>query len=250
MKEKDSEVHYFMKRTALITGASRGIGRATAIAFARAGYDLILTCHHCTNQLETLREELVSSYNNIVTIHTLDIRDFKQIEQLFSTINHLDVLINNAGISHVGLLHEMSIESWHEVIDTNLSSAFYTCKCAIPLMLKEHNGMILNVSSVWGQVGASMEVAYSASKSGLNGFTRALAKELAPSGIAVNAVACGLIDTDMNHCFSEAELSAVIEEIPADRMASPEEVANFLLSLTQASSYMTGQIIGFDGGWI
>jgi len=240
-----------MKKTILITGASRGIGQATAKAFAKAGYDLILTCKTQTELLNELKKELLSSYSNItISTHTVDVSDAGQIEQLFAEIARLDVLINNAGISYVGLLHDMSIADWHKVIDTNLSAAFYTSRLAIPLMLRQHNGKILNVSSVWGRVGASMEAAYSASKAGLDGLTRALAKELAPSGIQVNAVSCGLIDTDMNHCFSPEELQDVIAEIPADRMGAPEEAAALLLQLASSPSYLTGQIIGLDGGWV
>ena len=239
-----------MKKRALITGASRGIGRATAIAFAKAGYDLTLVCHTRLETLQALRDELVSSYKIEVEIFAADVSDPASLEPVFAGLDSLDVLVNNAGISYVGLLHEMSVDAWQRVFNTNLSGAFYTSRLAIPLMLKNHRGKILNVSSVWGNVGASMEVAYSASKAGLNGLTRALAKELAPSNIQVNAIACGVIDTDMNRCFSEEERSALIEEIPAGRMGSPEEVASLAYSLATASSYLNGQILTLDGGWI
>ncbi len=239
-----------MKKNVLITGASRGIGAATARAFAQAGYDLILTCHNSGSKLLALRDELVSSYPIEVTTHVFDAADPSDVARIFDGLTHLDVLINNAGISYVGLLHEMSTADWHRVMDTNLSAAFYTCRYAIPIMLQHHCGKILNVSSVWGQVGASMEVCYCASKAGLNGLTMALAKELAPSNIQVNAVACGLIDTDMNRCFTREELDSVIEEIPADRIGTPEEVASLLLQLSSSPSYLTGQIIRIDGGWI
>ena len=143
----------------------------------------------------------------------------------------------------------MSIEEWQRIMSVNLDSCFYTCKYAIPLMLQKHAGRIINISSVWGNVGASMEVAYSASKGGMNAFTKALAKELAPSNIPVNAICCGLIDTAMNACFSEDDLAAITEEIPADRMGKPEEVAQLALQLAQAPVYMTGQIVTIDGGW-
>ena len=171
------------------------------------------------------------------------------VRELFEGISDLDVLVNNAGISHIGLLQDMTDDEWDEVIGTNLSSAFYTCRCAIPLMLRKHTGRILNISSVWGNVGASLETAYSASKGGLNAFTRALSKELAPSGICVNAIACGVIDTDMNACFSEEDMDALKKEIPADRIGSPEEVAALAVQLLRTPSYMTGQIITLDGGW-
>lgn len=132
---------------------------------------------------------------------------------------------------------------------TNLDALFYTCRHAIPLMLQNHRGKIINISSVWGNVGASMETAYSASKGGMNSFTRALAKELAPSGIQVNAIACGAIDTDMNKSFSPEDIDALRNEIPADRLGQPEEAAQMVLSLLHAPDYLTGQVITMDGGW-
>lgn len=161
----------------------------------------------------------------------------------------MDVLINNAGISYIGLLSEMSPENWQKVLNTNLSSLFYTSRNAIPLMLQNHRGKIINISSVWGECGASMEVAYSASKGGVNSFTKALAKELAPSGIQVNAIACGLIQTEMNLCFSEEERRSLIEEIPADRMGNTAEVAQMVSSVLSMPSYTTGQVFTIDGGW-
>ena len=143
----------------------------------------------------------------------------------------------------------MSEKDWDNVLSTNLSSAFYTARQAIPLMLKEHSGKIINISSVWGNVGASTEVAYSASKGGLNAFTRALAKELAPSNIQVNAIACGIIDTDMNHCFSQEEIDSIIEESPADRLGTAQEAARMVLQIINSPAYLTGQIITLDGGW-
>ena len=143
----------------------------------------------------------------------------------------------------------MSPEEWRKVLSTNLDSCFYTSKYAIPLMLKKHAGRIINISSVWGNVGASTEVAYSASKGGVNAFTKALAKELAPSNIQVNAIACGVIDTSMNACFSEEDMEALRAEIPADRIGDPAEVAKLALQLVNAPAYLTGQIITMDGGW-
>ena len=172
------------------------------------------------------------------------------VGRLFDSIRSLDVLVNNAGISHIGLLQDMTDEEWHRVISVNLDSCFYTCRRAIPLMLGAGGGRILNISSVWGNVGASMEVAYSASKGGVNSFTRALAKELAPSNIQVNALACGVIDTDMNSCFSEEERAALQDEIPAGRFGSPKEAAQMAVQLICAPGYLTGQILTLDGGWV
>lgn len=239
-----------MKKHAIITGASRGIGRALAVEFAKAGYNLTLTCIRSEDKLRELSEKLAKEYG--VTCHTFtgDLSDPESAERMFGNIEDMDVLINNAGISYVGLLHEMSYEDWDRVINTNLSSAFYCSKQAIPLMLKKKSGKILNISSVWGEYGSSMEAAYSASKGGLNALTKALAKELAPSNIQVNAIACGMIDTDMNKCFNAEETAAIIEEIPADRMGQPEEVATLALQLCTGNSYLTGQIITLDGGWM
>lgn len=236
-------------KTALITGASRGIGKATAEAFARHGFRLFLTCQHSIRQLEEFSLFLTENYHVPCTAVQTDMGDAAQVEQLFSRITELDVLVNNAGIAHIGLLTDMTPEQWHRILSVNLDACFYTSKYAIPLMLQKHSGKIINVSSVWGNVGASMEVAYSASKGGVNSFTRALAKELAPSNIQVNAVACGVIDTDMNHCLSPEDMAALQSEIPADRLGTPDEVAACILQLAEAPAYLTGQVITIDGGW-
>lgn len=238
-----------MNKTALITGASRGIGRAIACELAKQGYDLILTCIKNIDILQQLADELTGRYPISCQTFQADIGSYEDVAAIFASIDHLDVLVNNAGISYVGLLSDMTPEDWHRVMHTNLDACFYTSKLAIPLMLKKHSGKIINISSVWGNVGASMEVAYSASKGGINTFTKALAKELAPSNIQVNAIACGIIDTDMNRCFSEEDLEAVRAEIPADRLGNAEEVATLVAQLTEAPPYLTGQIITIDGGW-
>ena len=236
-------------KIALITGASRGIGHATAECFAKEGFHLILTCEHSINILKDFSNQLIQKYGISCKAFQIDMGDEEQVLRLFESIPHLDVLVNNAGIAHIGLLSDMTSKQWHRLMSVNLDSCFYTCRSAIPLMLKKHAGKIINVSSVWGVHGASMEVAYSASKGGMNSFTKALAKELAPSNIQVNAVACGVIDTDMNSCLSPEDLNDLTAEIPADRLGQPEEVGNLILQLAQAPSYLTGQIITIDGGW-
>lgn len=242
------------RKTACITGASRGIGRALAAAFAAEGYDLFLTCHKNEALLAELKQKLEQSFSVQCSIFRADAQNPEQTEQLFCEIRKqtstLDVLINNAGISWHGLMTDMTLQQWDEVIRTNLSSVFYTSRLAVPMMLQRHQGKILNISSVWGNAGASCEVAYSASKGGVNAFTKALAKELAPSGIQVNAVACGVIDTEMNGFLDAGERRALADEIPAGRFASPEEVAALAVSLCSGHSYLTGQIITLDGGWI
>ena len=238
-----------MNKTALITGASRGIGKAIAKEFATQGYDLYLTCVSSIEVLKEYAKELEQTFCIRCLALQADMGSYKEVVKVYEQIPALDVLVNNAGISYVGLLSDMTPEEWHKVMHTNLDACFYTSKLAIPLMLQNHSGRIINISSVWGNVGASMEVAYSASKGGVNTFTKALAKELAPSNIQVNAIACGLIDTDMNKCFTPEDLEAVTAEIPADRMGNPEEIAKLAYQLATAPTYLTGQIITIDGGW-
>lgn len=238
------------KKYALITGASRGIGRAIAKAFAAAGYDLYLTCIHSEQMLLDYCRELSETYGIRAIAFCGDMGDFETVQSLFADIRHLDVLVNNAGISHIGLLSDMTPREWRRLMSTNLDACFYTCKLAVPLMVHEKRGRIINISSIWGNVGASCEVAYSACKGGLNAFTRALAKELAPSNIQVNAIACGVIDTEMNACFSDEERKALEDEIPAGRFGTPDEVAALAVQLATGNEYLTGQIITLDGGFI
>ncbi len=236
-------------KTVLITGASRGIGKAIAEAFAKEGYQLYIICCNSYTELQQTARAIEENFS--VPCHAIqgDTGNYEDVERIFSHVSHLDVLINNAGIAHIGLLSDMTPQQWHHVMSTNLDSCFYTSKLAIPLMLRNSRGRIINISSVWGTVGASMEVAYSASKGGMNTFTKALAKELAPSNIQVNAIACGVIDTAMNACLSKEELETLRQEIPADRLGTPQEVAALALQLAEAPSYMTGQILTLDGGW-
>ena len=243
-----------MRKTVLITGASRGIGRATAVAFAKEGYNLVITCSKSETELLRLKEELERDFSVDVLASIGDISDYEYVTQLFSHIEErfhgVDVLVNNAGISYVGLLTDMTIEEWNHILGVNLTSVFSTCKLAIPHMLSKKSGKIINISSVWGNVGASCEIAYSASKGGIHAFTKALAKELAPSRIAVNAIACGVIDTDMNGFLSVEERTALEAEIPAGRFAQPEEVAEAVLQVIKMPTYLTGQVISMDGGYI
>ncbi len=224
----------------LITGASRGIGRAVAERFAKEGYELILISHKEINDLKGLPGRHYAG----------DAGDFNFMKTVFNDIDRLDILINNAGVAYYGLLQEMDPGEWDRVIRTNLTALYNSCKLSIPKMLKKHAGKIINVSSVWGSTGASMECAYCASKGGVDAFTKALAKELAPSNIQVNAVAPGVIDTDMNAHLSEEEREALISSIPAGRMGTPEEAAELIYTVAKAGNYLTGQIVSLDGGWI
>lgn len=236
-------------KTALITGASRGIGRAAAECFGKHGYNLILTCHRSLPELEALSKALEADCQISCLPVQADMGSEEDVERLFARITDLDILVNNAGMAHFGLLSQMTSAQWHRIMAVNLDSCFYTCRAAIPLMLKNHRGRIINVSSVWGAQGASFETAYSASKGGMNAFTRALAKELAPSNIQVNAIACGVIDTAMNACLSPEEIDNLRAEIPADRLGTAEEAADLIFRIAHAPAYMTGQIITIDGGW-
>lgn len=241
------------KKTVFITGASRGIGKAIAVKFAKKGYNVAINSIHNNERLMQTKKE-IESYQVACLAYLGDMGDYKQCEEVYTQLKHqfgsLDVLINNAGVSYVGLLQDMNPSDWDRIIQTNLTSVFNCCKLAIPDMLSQKSGKIINISSVWGEVGASCEVAYSATKGGINAFTKALAKELAPSNIQVNAVACGAIDTEMNSFLEESELLSLIEEIPTGRLGKAEEVADLVYHLGYKNSYLTGQIIGLDGGWI
>ena len=238
----------------LITGASRGIGRAIAFAFAKEGYHLFLNCSRSKSELQVVKSKIEQTYPVSCDLFVGDIGNSRFVQEMFSEIHKkcdaLDVLVNNAGIAHIGLLTDMSDDEWTRVLHTNLSSVFYCCRSAVPKMVSKKAGNIINISSMWGTVGASCEVAYSASKSGMHGLTRALAKELAPSNIQVNAIACGCIDTIMNQQLDKEERLALEEEIPAGRFGTPQEVADFVIHLVKSPTYLTGQIIGLDGGYI
>ena len=235
----------------LITGISRGIGKAIALEFAKNKYNIIGCAKSDFNGLSDTKN-LVTSYGVDSYIELCDISNEEKIKKfIYESTNKLggiDILINNAGISYIGLLQDLSILEWNNIINTNLTSAFLMSKYVIPYMLKKQSGHIINISSVWGNIGASMEVAYSASKGGLNTFTKALAKELAPSNILVNTISPGFIDTEMNKNFEKEELEAIFEEIPLGRAGKTSEVADLVYKIA-TSKYLTGQIITIDGGW-
>ncbi len=241
------------RKVAVITGASRGIGRAIAIKYGQKGYHIAICCHSQEEKLRQTADEIQALGAKCITF-VGDMGSEKNVERFFQTIHsqygQIDILVNNAGISHMGLLQDMAPEEWDRIHTANLRSVFLCSRSAIPEMLSRHSGKILSISSVWGKVGASMEVAYSTTKGAINAFTRALAKELAPSGIQVNAIACGMIDTDMNHCLSSEEIATIEEEIPAGRMGTPQEVAELAYQINENNEYLTGQVITLDGGWI
>ena len=241
------------KKTVLVTGASRGIGKAIALKFAQKGYRVAINCVSRKEDLLQVKREIESCQTECLA-YVGDVGIYENCREMFAQVKkHLgpvDVLINNAGISYIGLFQDMSPEDWNRVIQVNLNSVFYCCKLALPDMLARKAGKIVNISSVWGNVGASCEVAYSAAKGGINALTRALAKEVAPSGIQVNAIACGAIDTEMNHFMSDEELISLIDEIPMNRLGKASEVADLAYHLAYKSGYLTGEVISLDGGWI
>lgn len=243
-----------MAHNAIITGASRGIGAALAREFGKNGYNLALCCSNSKEALKQLAVELHEQYGIQALSYVGDIGDYSFaasfVQSALAEFGTIDVLINNAGISHVGLLADMEPEEWNRMVSVNLTASFSTCKQVIPAMVARHRGKIINISSVWGNVGASCEVAYSACKGGINSFTRALGKELAPSNIQVNAIACGVIDTAMNACFDHETRAALAGEIPSCRFGKAEEVAHLALQIATGNEYLTGQVITLDGGWI
>lgn len=241
------------RKNILVTGSSRGIGRSIALKFAKEGYDIILHGLHSLEELKKIEQEIL--YLGVdCMVCIADISNYMECRKMFEKIKeryrHLDILINNAGISYLGLLQEMEEETWDKIIQTNVSSMFYCSKNAIPMMLAQGGGKIINISSIWGCIGASYEVAYSTSKGGINAFSMALAKELAPSHISVNAIACGVIATDMNIHFSKEEKEELEMQIPMGRFGKTEEVADFTYALANQSEYLTGQVIRFDGAWV
>lgn len=183
-----------------------------------------------------------------------DISAEKTVQEIFGHIDEtaggLDVLVNNAGADYAGLLQDMSLAEWNGILRTNLTSMFLTTRAAIPMMLRTHTGSIVNISSVWGTAGGALEAAYSASKGGVSAFTRAMARELAPSGIRVNALAFGAIDTRMNARLDENEKAALMEEVPLGRMGTPEEASEMIFHTAVTFSYLTAQVITMDGGWM
>jgi len=241
-----------MMRSILITGASRGVGRALALACARSGQysKMILNGGSDAAALqETSR--LVASAGDLLCFSSLgDVGSLAYVESLRRQFGPVQVLVNNAAVSRTGLLTDMTPDAWDALLRTNLTSLYNTCHTFVPDMVRAGSGRILNISSVWGIVGASCEVAYSASKGAVNAFTKALAKELAPSGIQVNALAPGIVDTRMNDHLSDAEKAEIAFQIPAGRMVSAEEVADAALRILDLPDYLTGEVMKMDGGWI
>jgi 3-oxoacyl-[acyl-carrier protein] reductase len=242
-----------MANTVLITGASRGIGRACALAFAKAGYRVAVHYNHSAAQAETLVQQLRETGCDAACFRA-DIADSAQVNELVQQatafLGHIDVLVCSAGIALQQLFTDTTDLQWRELMGADLDGVFYACRGVLPGMIARGSGRIITVSSVWGVQGASCEVAYSAAKAGVIGLTKALAKEVGPSGITVNCVAPGVIDTDMCACFDADTKAALAEETPLGRLGMPEDVAESILFLASpAAGFITGQVLGVDGGF-
>lgn len=240
-----------MEKVIVVTGASRGIGREIAKTLSREN-DKVIACYNNSEKEATILKEELEKENKKIDIIKGDIskrEDCKKIvEYVINKYKKIDVLINNAGISTYNLFTDITDEEWNRTINTNLNSVFYMSQETVKYMIKQKEGSIINISSIWGIVGASCEVAYSVSKAGIDGMTKALAKELGPSNIRVNSIAPGLIDTDMNNDLTKEELDNIINETPLCRIGKPEDIAKCIKWLVE-DEFTTGQVISINGGW-
>ena len=241
-------------KTAVVTGASRGIGRATAKMLCKSGYAVALIYKSNDEKADELKREMLSQ-GFVAECYKADVSDSSQVNKAFEDITaelgHISVLVNNAGVSSQALFTEITDEMWRETVDTNLTGVFNCCRAALPGMIKNHSGVIVNIASMWGEVGASCEAHYAASKAGVIALTKSLAREVGISGIRVNAVSPGVIKTDMLDIFSENDLEALRAETPLSRLGTPEDVANvveFLVS--DRASFITGQVLCVNGGFV
>ena len=241
-----------MKKIVIVTGASRGIGREIAKILAKKGFQVIANYNNSKKEAIELQQEL--KHENIeMDIFQADVSKredaHRLVEYVLKKYGRVDVLINNAGIAEYKMFIDETDNDWNRIINNNLYSAFAMSQEVIPNMIHNKNGNIINISSTWGIVGASMEVLYSISKAGLDGLTKSLAKELGPSNIRVNSIAPGIIDTDMNRNLDEKEINKIKEEIPLERIGKPRDIAKCIEWLVD-DEFTTGQIISINGGWV
>ncbi len=243
-----------MSKTVIITGASKGIGAATAILFAQKGYNVVLNYNNSAAAALLLQKSLCEQGHNVIAYKANVANKLEvdlMIKEAIYRFGSVDILINNAGISHSSLFTDISEFDWDEMMNVNLKGVFNCCQAALPEMIKNKCGKIINISSMWGVTGASCEVHYSAAKAGVIGLTKALAKEVAPSGVTVNAIAPGIIDTSMNAEISVEDLADFVNDVPLGRMGTADEVAQLCFFLaSDAADYITGQVIGQNGGYV
>ncbi len=241
-----------MEKVAIVTGASRGIGREIAKQLAKNKIKVIANYNQSEKEAEKLKEELKKE-NIEIDILKADISKREEAQKLvkfaLEKYKKIDILVNNAGISEYKMFIDETDNDWNKVINTNLYSAFVMSQEVIPNMVHQKQGCIINISSIWGMVGASLEVLYSISKAGMDGMTKALAKELGPSNIRVNSIAPGMIDTNMNDDYTKEEIKEIEQEIPLERMGKVEDIAKCVKWLVE-DNYTTGQVISINGGWI
>lgn len=243
------------EKVVLVTGAARGIGREIAITMAKAGYDIAINARKITEEVENLKNEIEKEYEVNVAIVLGDVSKFEEAEnivkQTIESLGKIDVLVNNAGITKDGLLMRMSKEDFESVINVNLEGTFNVTRNVIPLMIKQKCGRIINISSVVGVTGNAGQTNYSASKAGIIGFTKSLAREVASRNILVNAVAPGFIATDMTSILNDTQKDAINAQIPLKRMGTATDVASLVKFLaSEDASYITGQVINVDGGMV
>lgn len=243
-----------MPKTVLVTGSSRGIGRACALAFGAEGFRVALNCAKNENKMNEITDEIKKT-NPFACGFVCDVSDYAAVKKMIASINKkfggIDVLINNAGISYTGLFQDMEPDSWKRLTEINLFGVFNVTHAVLPYMISQKKGAIINISSIWGIAGGSCEAVYSATKGGLNAFTKALSKELGPSGIRINALSLGCMDTEMNNNLSAAEKAALADDIPLMRFGTPDEAARAAVFLaSDDASYINGQILGVDGGFL
>lgn len=235
-------------KVAVVTGASRGIGREIAKTLAIKGYKVIANYNKSEEKAKELQKE-----NPEIEIYKADVSKREEVRKMVKYVleeyKKIDVLINNAGIDKYQLIDEVTENDWKEMIDTNLYSAFCMCQEVVPNMIHNKNGCIINISSIWGQVGAAQEIVYSITKAGLNGLTKALAKEVGPSNIRVNSIAPGYVETDMNKNYTEEEINQIKQDTPLQKIGLPEDIAKCVCWLVE-DNFTTGQVISVNGGWI
>lgn len=238
--------------TAIVTGGAKGIGREIVEELAKSGIKVILNYNHSEKKAIEVKQELCNK-GYIVEIYKADVSNPEEVKELVAfaknTFGPIDILVNNAGIDKFQLFTDITDEDWDEMISNNLNSVFYMTKEVVKDMINKKSGCIINISSIWGMVGASCEVAYSVSKAGIDGLTKSLAKELAPSGIRVNSIAPGAIMTDMNNNLTKEEIEEISNDIPLGKFGKPEDIAKCAMWLIE-DNYTTGQIISPNGGWV